>query len=222
MVQNFEAYGVEITVEKPIAVCVACSFCVNIDMAVDKNVTHFCEILGKEMTNQEADNKPCSECPITYRNKESLNEKKEKGKMLIISIVILFMGLVYMGAIGVETFSRSLIFIMISIVELFLIVYADRKDFEEKRNREFHAIEKKIDALTVLAQKMDTERTQLHLEPDEGEESLPYENMDDLFDCVNEISDQEAEDLAKQLLTSDCGNEQNKSCMDARDSRMIT
>jgi hypothetical protein len=29
---------------------------------------------------------------------------------------------------------------------------------------------------------MDTERTQLHLEPDEGEESLPYENMDDLFD----------------------------------------
>lgn len=51
MVQNFEAYGVEITVEKPIAVCVACSFCVNIDMAVDKNVTHFCEILGKEMTN---------------------------------------------------------------------------------------------------------------------------------------------------------------------------
>lgn len=54
--------------------------------------------------------------------------------MLIISIVILFMGLVYMGAIGVETFSRSLIFIMISIVELFLIVYADRKDFEEKEN----------------------------------------------------------------------------------------
>ena len=38
MVQNFEVYGVEITVEKPIAVCVACSFCVNIDMAVDKNV----------------------------------------------------------------------------------------------------------------------------------------------------------------------------------------
>ncbi len=103
------------------------------------NVTHFCEILGKEMTNQEADNKPCSECPITYRNKESLNEKKEKGKMLIISIVILFMGLVYMGAIGVETFSRSLIFIMISIVELFLIVYADRKDFEEKRKRD-HSI----------------------------------------------------------------------------------
>lgn len=108
-------------------------------MAVDKNVTHFCEILGKEMTNQEDDNKPCSECPITYRNKESLNEKKEKGKMLIISIVILFMGLVYMGSIGVETFSRSLIFIMISIVELFLIVYADRKDFEEKRKRD-HSI----------------------------------------------------------------------------------
>ncbi len=93
---------------------------------------------------------------------------------------------------------------------------------KREERREFHAIEKKIDALTVLAQKMDTERTQLHLEPDEGEESLPYENMDDLFDCVNEISDQEAEDLAKQLLTSDCGNEQNKSCMDARDSRMIT
>ena len=51
MVQNFEAYGVEITVEKPIAVCVACSFCVNIDMAVDKNVTHFCEILGKLIIN---------------------------------------------------------------------------------------------------------------------------------------------------------------------------
>lgn len=80
---------------------------------------------------------------------------------------------------------------------------------EERRG--FHAVEKKIDALIVLAQKMNTERTQLHLEPDEGEESLPYENMDDLFDCVNEISDQEAEDLAKQLLTSDCGNEQNKS-----------
>ena len=79
MVQNFEAYGVEITVEKPIAVCVACSFCVNIDMAVDKNVTHFCEILGKEMTNQEADNKPCSECPITYRNKVFFFEKKEFG-----------------------------------------------------------------------------------------------------------------------------------------------
>ena len=139
MVQNFEAYGVEITVEKPIAVCVACSFCVNIDMAVDKNVTHFCENLWKEKTNQKADNKTCSESPITYRNKESLNEKKEKGKMLIISIVILFMGLVYMGAIGVETFSRSLIFIMISIVELFLIVYADRKDFEEKRKRD-HSI----------------------------------------------------------------------------------
>ena len=59
--------------------------------------------------------------------------------MLIISIVILFMGLVYMGAIGVETFSRSLIFIMISIVELFLIVNADRKDFEEKRKRD-HSI----------------------------------------------------------------------------------
>ena len=79
MVQNFEVYGVEITVEKPIAVCVACSFCVNIDMAVDKNVTHFCEILGKEMTNQEADNKPCSECPITYRNKESLKEGERKN-----------------------------------------------------------------------------------------------------------------------------------------------
>lgn len=48
MIQNFEAYGVEITVEKPIAVCVACSFCVNIDMAVDKMLLIFVKFLGKK------------------------------------------------------------------------------------------------------------------------------------------------------------------------------
>lgn len=78
--------------------------------------------------------------------------------------------------------------------------YYENQVIKREEHRRFHAIEKKIDALTVLVQKMDTDRIQLDLEPDDGEEGLPYENIDDLFDCVKEISDQEAEDLAKQLL----------------------
>lgn len=89
--------------------------------------------------------------------------------------------------------------------------YYENQVTKREEHRRFHAIEKKIDALTVLVRKMNTERTQLDLESDDGEEGLPYENIDDLFDCVKEMSDQEAEDLAKQLLTSDYKKKQSKS-----------
>lgn len=69
MVNGFEEYGFEITTEKQIAACAKCPFCITANNRADTEYTCICEILGKEMSNKEADSKTCKDCPITCRSR---------------------------------------------------------------------------------------------------------------------------------------------------------